>query len=32
MFEYIGMTAKDYVYAVIPLIEDALMDRDPVHR
>jgi splicing factor 3B subunit 1 len=24
--------AKDYVYAVAPLLEDALIDRDPVHR
>lgn len=32
MFEYIGDMAKDYIYAVTPLLEDALMDRDPVHR
>jgi splicing factor 3B subunit 1 len=32
MFEYIGTMAKDYVYAVTPLLEDALMERDPVHR
>ncbi|KAG7364512.1 splicing factor 3B subunit 1 [Nitzschia inconspicua] len=32
MFEYIGDLGKDYVYAVTPLLEDALMDRDPVHR
>jgi len=32
MFEYIGDMAKDYIYAVAPLLEDALMDRDPVHR
>merc|ERR1711969_389688 len=32
MFEYIGPMAKDYIYAVVPLLEDALMDRDPVHR
>ena len=32
MFEYIGEMGKDYVYAVVPLLEDALMDRDPVHR
>ena len=32
MFEYIGVMGKDYVYAVTPLLEDALMDRDPVHR
>ncbi len=23
---------KDYIYAVTPLLEDALMDRDLVHR
>jgi len=27
MFEYIGEMGKDYVYAVTPLLEDALMDR-----
>ncbi|KAK4565451.1 U2 snRNP component prp10 [Recurvomyces mirabilis] len=32
LFEYIGEMAKDYVYAVTPLIEDALVDRDQVHR
>jgi len=32
MFEYIGEMGRDYVYAVIPLLEDALMDRDMVHR
>lgn len=32
MFEYIGVMGKDYAYAVTPLLEDALMDRDPVHR
>eukprot|EP01117_Protostelium_nocturnum_P000860 TRINITY_DN1116_c0_g1_i1.p1 TRINITY_DN1116_c0_g1~~TRINITY_DN1116_c0_g1_i1.p1 ORF type:complete len:1104 (-),score=251.26 TRINITY_DN1116_c0_g1_i1:164-3475(-) len=32
MFEYIGEMGKDYIYAVTPLIEDALMDRDVVHR
>lgn len=32
VFEYIGVMGKDYVYAVTPLLEDALMDRDPVHR
>jgi len=32
VFEYIGAMGKDYVYAVTPLLEDALMDRDPVHR
>jgi len=32
MFEYIGEMAKDYIYSVIPLLEDALTDRDLVHR
>lgn len=32
MFEYIGEVGKDYIYAVTPLIQDALMDRDIVHR
>lgn len=32
MFEYIGEMGKDYIYAVSTLLEDALMDRDMVHR
>ena len=32
MFEYLGTTAKDYVYALTPLIEDGLTDRDLTHR
>eukprot|EP01114_Cavostelium_apophysatum_P006986 TRINITY_DN1862_c0_g1_i1.p1 TRINITY_DN1862_c0_g1~~TRINITY_DN1862_c0_g1_i1.p1 ORF type:complete len:1044 (+),score=303.15 TRINITY_DN1862_c0_g1_i1:160-3291(+) len=32
MFECIGEMGKDYIYAVTPLLEDALMDRDLVHR
>ncbi|KAG2427813.1 hypothetical protein HXX76_012137 [Chlamydomonas incerta] len=32
MFEYIGEMGKDYIHAVTPLLEDALMDRDLVHR
>lgn len=32
LFEYIGEMAKDYIYAVTPLLEDALIDRDQVHR
>eukprot|EP00730_Choanoeca_flexa_P013720 TRINITY_DN5630_c0_g1_i1.p1 TRINITY_DN5630_c0_g1~~TRINITY_DN5630_c0_g1_i1.p1 ORF type:complete len:1239 (+),score=416.89 TRINITY_DN5630_c0_g1_i1:132-3848(+) len=32
LFEYIGEMGKDYIYAVTPLLEDALVDRDPVHR
>eukprot|EP00761_Pharyngomonas_kirbyi_P003619 gb/GECH01003623.1/.p1 GENE.gb/GECH01003623.1/~~gb/GECH01003623.1/.p1 ORF type:complete len:1038 (+),score=284.30 gb/GECH01003623.1/:1-3114(+) len=32
LFEYIGEMGKDYVYAVAPLLEDALTDRDLVHR
>lgn len=27
LFEYIGEMGKDYIYAVCPLLEDALMDR-----
>lgn len=32
MFEYIGEMGKDYIYSVTPLLEDALIDRDLVHR
>ena len=32
LFEYIGEMGKDYVYAVVTLLEDALIDRDQVHR
>uniref|UniRef100_A0A0D9VFZ9 Phosphatase PP2A regulatory subunit A/Splicing factor 3B subunit 1-like HEAT repeat domain-containing protein n=1 Tax=Leersia perrieri TaxID=77586 RepID=A0A0D9VFZ9_9ORYZ len=32
LFEYIGEMGKDYIYAVTPLLEDVLMDRDLVHR
>lgn len=32
VFEYIGGMGKDYIYAVTPMLEDALMERDPVHR
>jgi splicing factor 3B subunit 1 len=32
LFEYIGEMAKDYIYTIIPLLEDALTDRDLVHR
>ena len=32
MFEYIGEMGKDYIYAVAPLLEDALTDRDIIHR
>ena len=32
LFEYIGEMGKDYVYAVVPILEDALIDRDLVHR
>ena len=32
MFEYIGEMGKDYIYAVTPMLEDALVERDPVHR
>lgn len=30
--EYIGEISRDYVYALVPLLEDALVDRDQVHR
>ena len=30
LFEYIGEMGKDYIYAITPLLEDALMDRDLV--
>lgn len=30
--EYIGSASRDYVYAIAPLLEDALTDRDVVHR
>ncbi|PVU87891.1 hypothetical protein BB561_006134 [Smittium simulii] len=32
LFEYIGDMGKDYINAVTPLLEDALIDRDLVHR
>lgn len=32
LYEYIGEISKDYVYPIITLLEDALMDRDLVHR
>ena len=32
MFEYIGSMSKDYIYFITPLLEDALTDRDLVHR
>lgn len=32
LFEYIGEASRDYIYAVTPLLEDALTDRDQVHR
>ena len=32
MFEYIRELGKDYCHAVLPLLEDALMDRDIIHR
>lgn len=31
LFEYIGEMGKDYIYAVTPLLEDALMDRYTSH-
>jgi len=32
VFEYVGEVGRDYCYAVAPLLEDALTDRDAVHR
>lgn len=32
LFEYIRDMASDYIYAVTPILEDALIDRDLVHR
>lgn len=33
LFEYLdGSTSKDYLFAITPLLEDALTDRDQVHR
>ncbi|KAG4302623.1 hypothetical protein PCK1_001207 [Pneumocystis canis] len=32
LFEYIGEMGKDYIYSVVPLLCDALTDRDQVHR
>lgn len=32
VFEYIGEMGKDYVYSVLGALEDALTDRDHVHR
>ncbi|PWN97318.1 ARM repeat-containing protein [Tilletiopsis washingtonensis] len=32
VFEYIGEMAKDYVYSVVGCLDDALVDRDAVHR
>lgn len=32
MFEYVGEMGRDYIYSVLTLLEDALTDRDQVHR
>ena len=32
LFEYINESSKDYIYSVTSLLEDALTDRDQVHR
>ncbi len=32
LFEYIGEAGRDYIYSVCTLLEDALTDRDQVHR
>ena len=32
LFEYIGEMARDYIYSVVPILQDALTERDLVHR
>jgi splicing factor 3B subunit 1 len=32
MMEYVGPMASDYIYAIAPMLEDALIDRDQVKR
>jgi splicing factor 3B subunit 1 len=32
LFEYIGEMGKDYIHSVVTCLEDALTDRDLVHR
>lgn len=32
VFEYVGEQGKDYIHSVVGLLEDALTDRDHVHR
>ena len=32
LFEYIGEMARDYIYSVVPLLQDALTERELVHR
>ncbi|ODN73445.1 hypothetical protein L202_07964 [Cryptococcus amylolentus CBS 6039] len=32
IFEYVGEMSKDYIHSVVGLLEDALTDRDHVHR
>lgn len=32
LFEYIGEMGKDYIHSVVTCLEDALTDRDAVHR
>jgi splicing factor 3B subunit 1 len=32
LFEYIGVMSKDYVYAITPLLEHGLIDKDVIHR
>jgi splicing factor 3B subunit 1 len=32
LFEYIGEMSKDYINSCVTILEDALMDRDQVHR
>lgn len=32
LFEYVGELGKEYAFKIVPLLEDALMERDMVHR
>jgi splicing factor 3B subunit 1 len=32
VFEYVGEMSKDYIHSVVGMLEDALTDRDHVHR
>merc|ERR1712232_544126 len=32
MLEYIGEMSRDYIYALVPILESTLIERDGVHR